>query len=600
MDNKPDFHLTITDRVSLTGKMWADRLGDAERQLAAQMVQHAGLSDIVARVLAARSVELQNVQDYLHPSVKGLMPDPYSLLDMQKAAERLVKAIGSKEKIAIFGDYDVDGAASCAILAGFLRQAGLDPIIRIPDRLVDGYGPTPAIMDEFKAAGASLIVTVDCGVVSHQAVSYANDLGLEVIILDHHQAEEHLPNAVAVVDANRLDDLSGLGYLCAAGVVFLAVVATNRLLREKGFWATQNKAPDLLSELDLVALATVADVVPLIALNRAFVSKGVALMAQRRRAGLAALCDVAILHGPPAVRHLGFVLGPRINAGGRVGDASLGCQLLLEQDPFKARVIAEKLDQFNKERQAVEEMAVEEAMAIADKELTDAPETAVVIVESAEWHPGVAGLIASRLKGRFNKPTIAIIWRDESQGSGSARSIAGVDLGQAVRAAATQGLLIRGGGHAMAAGLTIERNQLSALKEFMRERLKERVDHANATERLEIDAVITARGVSNELAHDIALAGPYGAGNPEPIFVLANHTVKAVEAVGRGHLRLSLIAPDGVRLEAMAFRAEEEPLGIELKKCVGQALHIVGNIALDSFGGGAPRARFIVRDAAKP
>ncbi|HEX8374146.1 MAG TPA: single-stranded-DNA-specific exonuclease RecJ, partial [Geminicoccaceae bacterium] len=431
---------------SVLGRPWRDRCADAATQAyAATMTQAHGLPDLLARVLAARGIRPGEAEAYLKPRLRDLMPDPACLVDMEVAADRLAQAVRTGESVAIFGDYDVDGAASAALLAGHLRALGVPVRIHIPDRITEGYGPNVGAVTALAGEGATLLVTVDCGTAGHEPLAHAGALGLDVIVLDHHGAAETLPPARAVVNPNRLDDLSGLGHLCAAGVVFLTLVALNRRLRALG----HSDLPDLTDGLDLVALATVADVVPLVGLNRAFVVQGLAVMRARRRRGLAALLDAASLSEPPEAWHLGYLVGPRINAGGRIGDAALGARLLCTDDAAEAAMIAAELDRLNRERQVIEAHAVAEAEAAMDRELGLDPDRPVLVTGSADWHPGVVGLIAARLKERFGRPAFAFALRPDGSAVGSGRSIPGADIGRAVREAVEAGRAVKGGGHAM-------------------------------------------------------------------------------------------------------------------------------------------------------
>ncbi len=460
---------------SARGNVWRDRLAPDMGHVAEAISQRHGLADLMGRVLAARGVALDEAATFLDPTIKALMPDPSVLQDMDKAAVRIADAIVAAEPVAIFGDYDVDGACSSALMARFLRHHGPPARIYIPDRLFEGYGPNVAAIEALIAEGAKLIVTVDCGATSFEPLAAAKRVGVDVIVLDHHQVDARLPEAAAVVNPNRQDDASGLGDLCAAGVTFMALVAVTRELRRRGFYGAV-PPPDLLAMLDLVALATVADVVPLRGLNRAYVRKGLAVMRERRNCGLTALADAAGLKQPPNCYHLGFILGPRINAGGRIGDAALGAKLLSTEDRIEAQRIAELLDRLNKERKQVETRMLEEAMALGERQVEANPECAIVVVGAATFHKGVVGLVASRLVERFRRPACVIAWESAAdgaggEGTGSLRSVPGVDLGAVVRAAVAEGLLLKGGGHAMAAGLTVKQSLLAELESFMTRRL---------------------------------------------------------------------------------------------------------------------------------
>jgi single-stranded-DNA-specific exonuclease len=454
-----DAFLGVTS--SFRGRRWRERLDAQGRGTALAIAQRHGVPDVLARVLAGRGVRLDMLPGYLKPTLRELVPDPYRLTAMEAAAGRIADAVVAGETIAIFGDYDVDGATSSAVLGSFLAAAGAPFSVYIPDRIFEGYGPNVEAVRGLAAAGARLIVTVDCGTTSFDALEEARRLGVDVVVLDHHQVGATLPPAVAVVNPNRADDLSGLGQLAAAGVTFLAVVAVNRLLRQRGYWSPARPEPDLLALLDLVALGTVADVVPLTGLNRALVGKGLIAMAERRRVGLAALADRARLDGPPTPYHLGFLIGPRINAGGRIGRADLGAELLLATEPAKAAVLAEELDRLNGERQALEQATLAEA------EAEMAAPGVVAVVARAGWHAGVMGLVAARLKERHGVPAFAIAIGANGVGTGSGRSIAGVDLGRAVRRAVEAGLLVKGGGHAMAAGVNVTAAALPEFREFL-------------------------------------------------------------------------------------------------------------------------------------
>jgi single-stranded-DNA-specific exonuclease len=565
------------------GQPWRDRL-DREGQGRAQVLsQQYGYPDLLARVLAGRGVDGPAAALYLDPTVRALMPDPDVLRDMGTAVERLARAAETGETVAIFGDYDVDGACSSALLAGFLEACGARPLVHIPDRVFEGYGPNAAAIRGLAERGARLLVTVDCGTTSHDALAEATRLGMDTVVFDHHQAPAELPAVLALVNPNRQDDLSGLGQLCATGVVFMALVALNRRLRQRNFWSGARPEPDLLAHLDLVALATVADVVPLTGLNRAFVAKGLGVMRARGRPGLRALLDLCGDAGPPTPFTLGFLLGPRINAGGRIGDAALGARLLNMADEIEAGRIAGELDRLNRERRAIELAAVAEAEALAS---LDAGDAAILAIGSETWLPGVVGLVASRLKDRFKTPAFAIAFNGEI-GTGSGRSLLGADLGRAVRRAVEDGLLIKGGGHAMAAGITIERGKLAAFRAFMEAELGDGVRAARRDEALHVDASVTAGAARADLVAGLEKAGPFGSGNPEPIFVLPRHRLVDAAPAGEGHLRLKIVAGDGARLEGIAFRVKGTPLGDALLAARGgPPVHLAGTLGVDRWGGG--------------
>jgi single-stranded-DNA-specific exonuclease len=468
--------------------------------------------------------------------------------------------------------------------------------------LFEGYGPNVGAIETLVNEGAKLIVTVDCGTTSFEPLAAARKLGADVVVIDHHQADERLPDVDAVVNPNRQDDISGQGMLCAAGVVFLVLVAVTRELRRRGFYSGARE-PDLLALLDLVALATVADVVPLTGLNRAYVKKGLTVMRARENVGLTALADAAGLTTPPTPYHLGFILGPRINAGGRIGNAALGATLLSTTDAVEAQKIAELLNRLNKERKDIETMMLEEALAIADRQMTDDPSRAMIIVASETWHKGIVGLVASRLVERFRRPACVIAWDVEAsrpdEGTGSLRSIPGVDLGAAVRAAVAAGLLIKGGGHAMAAGLTVGRQNLATLEAHFLTQLGAATTSANEAAGLDIDAALVASGATVELMELMERVSPFGQGNPEARFVLPAHRVKFAKLVGDAHARVLLEGGDGARLDAIAFRAAGQPLGDLLMSAGGMPLHVAGHLRRDTWGG-RDRVELQIEDAADP
>jgi single-stranded-DNA-specific exonuclease len=567
---------------SLTGRAWRDRLDVRGAPRALTIAQRHGLPELLARVLAGRGVEADDVEAYLDPSLRRLMPDPHRLTDMEAACGRLADAVTRGEHIAIFGDYDVDGATSSALLARYLRQCGIDPIVHIPDRIFEGYGPNVDAVRSFATLQVSLLVTVDCGTTSVEALGEAKHLGLDAVVIDHHQADVELPPAYAIVNPNRADDLSGLGHLAAVGLVFVALVALNRELRRRGFFDTRAE-PDLLSLLHLVALGTVADVVPLKGLNRAFVAKGLIALRRREDAGATALMDVARLAGPAEPWHLGFLLGPRINAGGRIGRADLGAQLLLEQDPSHAAAIATELDRLNRERQQIELKTLAQAEAEALAALGLEEKGAVVVTAGAGWHPGVVGLVAARLKERYGRPAFAIALEPGGSGTGSGRSIAGVDLGAAVRRAVHEGLLVKGGGHAMAAGITLREDALQPFRAFLEETLGPSVQAARRERVLLIDGAVSAGAVTVELCELLSHAGPFGAGNPDPVLALPAHILSYADPIGENHIRARLRSGDGKFINAIAFRAMGQPLGRALLENRGRPLHVAGSLAIDRW-----------------
>ncbi|MFM9942709.1 MAG: single-stranded-DNA-specific exonuclease RecJ [Hyphomicrobiaceae bacterium] len=599
---EPAAYLGVTK--SARGFQWRERLGAGGAKDATTISQRHGLPELLGRILAARGIAPDDVPVTLDPTIKALMPDPSTLQDMDKAAARIADAVVKGERVAVFGDYDVDGACSSALVRRFMLAHGRDARIYIPDRIFEGYGPNPAAIETLVKDGATLIITVDCGVTSFEALAVAKPLGAEVVIIDHHQADVRLPDVHAVVNPNRQDDISGLGHLCAAGVVFMTLVATARELRKRGHYTSEQPAPDLLSMLDLVALATVADVVPLKTLNRAFVTRGLVVMRQRENTGLRALIDAAGLNQAPTPYHLGFILGPRINAGGRIGDAALGARLLSTDDEMEAGKIAVLLDKLNRERKAIETEMLEQAIAEADRLVDQDPEMPMLMVGSEAWHKGVVGLVASRLVERFGRPACVIAWEPPGQGkgdegTGSLRSIAGVDIGSAVRMAVGEGLLVKGGGHAMAAGLTVKKARFDAVRERLNGMLMEGTGAARATTALDIDGALTPGAVSDELIDLIEKAGPYGQGNPQPRFAFPAHRVKFTKIMGEAHVRCTLEAGDGSKLDGVAFRAVGQPHGELLLSSGGMPIHVTGNLRRDSWGG-REKIELMIEDVADP
>ena len=584
---------------SATDRVWRDRLDATMAATALAIRQRHGLDDTLSRVLAARGVEIDAAPAFLDPTIRDLMPDPATLTDMQPAVERLAAAIVAGDSIALFGDYDVDGATSVALMQRFLAACGRECMSHIPDRQTEGYGPNPTAIRDLARRGARLLVTLDCGSTSFEALAVARQVGLDCVVLDHHQCGAELPSVAALVNPNRQDDLSGLGYLAAVGVTFMTVVALNRELKRRG-WFKSRPEPDLLGLLDLVALGTVADVVPLVGLNRALVVKGLVAVRRRSNAGLAALSVVARLNGPPTPYHLGFVLGPRINAGGRIGDAAQGARLLATDDPVEAERIARELDTLNHERQALEAVMLEEAdaqVAVAAG-LNGGDPGPFVMASSEGWHPGIVGLIAARLKERWRRPAFAISFDQGDLGTGSGRSVSGVDLGLAVRSAVTSGILVKGGGHAMAAGLTVARSRLPEFSEFLTGALAQSAP-GDAENILKIDGLLTAGGASKEFVEQVERAGPFGSGQPEPVFAFPSHRITYADPVGQGHVRLTLTSGDGSTLKAIAFRAADQPLGKCLLESRGRALHLAGSLSLDHWQG-EPRPQLRVMDAVDP
>lgn len=580
---------------SVTGKLWQSRAkGDTEvrDRTALALTQRLQVPHIVAQILADRGIALEHAEAYLAPTLKSLLPDPDRFRDMPAAVARLIAAIQGGEQIAVFGDYDVDGATSSALLLRYLTAVGGKAEVYIPDRMREGYGPNQAALLKLHQAGVSLVVTVDCGITAFEPLAAAHAAGLDVIVLDHHVAEPELPAACAVVNPNRLDETEGHGYLAAVGVSYLLVIALNRALRNAGHFNNRTE-PNLLQWLDLVALGTVADVVPLIGLNRAFVQQGLKIIAQRSNPGLAALADVAGVDSRPDTYHLGFILGPRVNAGGRVGRADLGTRLLAGNDPEEAHRLAVQLDGFNRDRREIEAAVLAEAIAQAETLDTTEP---VVVVAGDNWHPGVIGIVAARLRERFDRPACVIAFAGDV-GKGSGRSIPRVALGPAVIAALQAGLLINGGGHAMAAGFSLQREQLADFQAFLAARVGSEMANQPLTATLNIDAVITPHGASRDLWKAMMQAGPFGAGNSEPrIACPAVRLVKA-DVVGQNHVRCILSGREGGRLKAIAFRAMDGALGPALLASGGQPMHIAGHLRPDDWQG-REGVQLVIDDAA--
>ncbi|MBI1208792.1 MAG: single-stranded-DNA-specific exonuclease RecJ [Azospirillum sp.] len=562
---------------SLTGRRW--QATPADERLALALAQSRGLPEIVGRVLAARGIGLAEVDGFLGPTLRALLPDPSHLRDMDSAAERIADAVRGGEAVAVFADYDVDGATSAALLSRFLGAVGARPRLYVPDRIDEGYGPNPAAFRRLAAEGIRLVVTVDCGATAFEALDAAHAAGLAVVVLDHHAGEPRLPRAHAVVNPNRIDQDTPHRTLCAAGVTFLAVVAVNRCLRRAG-WYRARREPDLLGWLDLVALGTVCDVMPLTGLNRALVAQGLRVMAGRGNPGLAALADVAGLKDRPDAYHAGFVLGPRVNAGGRVGAADLGARLLSTDDPLEAAELARRLDLHNAERKVIEQVVLDEALTQATAEAAPA----LVLVAGEGWHAGVIGIVAARLKERCHRP-VFVVALDGATGKASGRSVKGVDIGAAVIAARQAGLLISGGGHAMAAGFTVARDTLPALREFLAARVAEQSAGVAAEPTLELDGALSVGGATPALVALLARLGPFGAGNPEPRFALADARIVRADVVGASHVRCIVAGSDGGRVKAIAFRALDTDLGRALLNSGRRPLHLAGPLRLDRWNG---------------
>lgn len=557
---------------SLTGRRWVGPAIEVDRAAEA-IAQQTDLPRPVAQVLARRGVEVADTAAFLEPSLRDLLPDPRSLRDMEKAATRFLAAVRSRQRIAIFADYDVDGGSSAALLIVWLRHLGMQVTLYIPDRIDEGYGPNDEAMAAL-AAKHDLIICVDCGTLSHGPIAAAK--GADVIVLDHHLGGETLPDALAVVNPNRQDEDGALAHLCAAGVVFLMLVEAGRQMREAGA-----KGPDLMAMLDLVALATVADVAPLIGVNRAFVRQGLRVMARRDRPGIAALADVARMDTAPSSYHLGFLLGPRVNAGGRIGKADLGARLLACDNPHEASAMAEKLDLLNTERRDIEASVRAAAIEQATQRGFNAP---LVWAAGANWHPGVVGIVAARLKEAANRPAI-VIGIEDGIGKGSGRSVSGIDLGAPIQRLASEGLLIKGGGHKMAAGLTVAEDKIDAAMQRLGELLaKQGADEIGAAD-LRLDGALMPAAATVPLCEHIEQAGPYGAGAPGPRYAFADMQILFAKRVGENHLKISFGDTGGTRMDAIAFGAFDTALGHALEQHGGARFHLAGRLDINTFRG---------------
>jgi single-stranded-DNA-specific exonuclease len=576
---------------SVCGKRWRAPLAD---DLAATaLARQHGLPEIVARLLVQRGIGGAEAAGFLAPRLRDLLPDPRHLRDMDIAVERLAHAITGNEPIAVFGDYDVDGATSAALLLRFFAAVGASASVYVPDRLREGYGPNVPALLRLKDQGAAVVVTVDCGATAHEPLAAARAAGLDVVVVDHHVTEPLLPPALALINPNRLDETSPHGTLAAVGVAFLLIVALNRRLRDAGWYAARRE-PDLLQWLDLVALGTVCDVVPLTGLNRALVSQGLRVARRAANPGLKALAAAGGVSSPLDAYHLGFVLGPRVNAGGRVGAADLGARLLSTDDPIVAAELAQRLDAYNRERREIEAQTLREAIERVEAQ-SQSP--ALVFAAAEGWHPGVIGIVASRLKERYGRPACVVALQD-GMGKGSGRSVPGQALGPAVIAARQAGLLLHGGGHAMAAGFTVAAHHLDALRDFLAVRLGDGFEQEAPVPELAIDGALSAAGATGGLIDHLEALAPFGSANPEPRFAFPALLAAHVEPVGSGHIRATLADPLGAaRLKAIAFRACEGALGEFLVNARGRAIHVAGHLRRDDYRGG-DAVQLVIDDAA--
>lgn len=573
------------------GRQW--RGAPCDERLAATLSQRLNLPEMVGRVLAARGVGLDEAEGFLSPTLRAFLPDPSHLLDMDAAVGRLTRAVEARETIAILGDYDVDGATSSALLTRYFRALGLTVLLHVPDRMTEGYGPNEAALLGLQAKGATLAVTVDCGISAFQPLDAAAEAGLDVIVVDHHEAEALLPKAAALVDPNRLDETSPHGHMAAVGVAFLLVVALNRALRDAGYFKDR-PAPDPMRWLDIVALGTVCDVVPLKGVNRALVAQGLKVMAGRTNPGIAALSDVCGVKERPEAFHCGYILGPRVNAGGRVGKSDLGARLLATEDANEAADLARRLDDFNRERQEIEAYVLLEAIEQVEGRPDDGLPLLIAVGEG--WHPGVIGIVAGRLKERYNRAS-CVIAMEGGQGKASLRSVPGLDVGAAVIAARQAGLLVNGGGHAMAAGFTVATSRLEELRGFLGERLTAQLA-SPLLPVLELDGVLPPEGLTLDLVETLRLLAPFGAGNPEPRFAVKAARIIAPRVVGQGHVSFRIAGVSGGRVKAIAFRAADSELGHALLRNNGTPMHLAGTLRPDHWQG-ETSVQFVVDDGAE-
>lgn len=602
MSNDPlsiaDQDLILAVENSVTGRAWIAR--PAEPRFVQAIAQNHDLPEIVARVIVGRGITVDDAPTFLNPTLKETLPDPSHFKDMDKACARIADAIMAGEKVAVFGDYDVDGATSSAIFKRFFKSFDQDITAYIPDRMTEGYGPNTKALLELKAAGHKLVITVDCGIVSFEPLAAATKAGLDIIVVDHHQAEARLPDAVAVVNPNRLDEEDGYGQLAAIGVSFITIVGINRELRNRGWYKDQGiSEPNIIEWLDLVALGTICDVVPLVGVNRALVAQGLKIMATRRNVGLKALSDIAGISEEPGTYHAGFLLGPRVNAGGRVGRSEAGTILLSTDDEEEAVRISSELNTYNAERQAIEAMVLEDAMAQVLRNIGPGGIVpAVIIASGVGWHPGVIGIVAGRLKEHFARPTIVIAIDDNGDAKGSGRSIYGVDLGAAITAARQSEILSAGGGHAMAAGLSMRAELIDDLLEFLTTRLEAKVGDAIQSLSLKLDGVLSLSAVTSDLVHTLDQIGPYGQGNAGPRFAFSDAYLTYVDVVGKDHVKCSFRGGDGSVVKAMAFRSADKPLGRLLLDSRNKTIKIAGTIRNNHWNG-RTSAEIFIDDAAE-
>lgn len=599
LSTMPEARAALGVESSLTGRRWVWRDGaenPALLRMGAAIAQRASLPEIVGRLLALRGIPPEQAAHFLDPKLRALLPNPSSLQDMDTAAARMAKAVQQGETIGIFGDYDVDGACASAIITSFFEELGCAVHTHIPDRMTEGYGPNVPALEGLVAQGASLLICVDCGTAAGSVLG-AMAGKADLIVLDHHKSEDALPPILATVNPNRPDCTSGLGHVCAAALAFLAAVATSRDLRNAGWFHDAQPAPDLMRQLDLVALATVCDVMPLHGLNRAFVTQGLKIMGRRQRTGLTALMEIAGVTKAPDAFTCGFALGPRINAGGRIAEAGLGLNLLRSTDAHVARTMAERLDAVNRRRQGVEAEILDRAMAqAAEQREAGHP---VILLAGKDWHPGVVGIVAGRIKEQFNRPALVGAEQEDGSVKGSGRSVPGLDLGTVIIAARQAGLLTTGGGHAMAAGFSLPAENIERFHAFLDERL---ADAAALPDTIDValDVALSVSGATVELAENMAMLAPFGAGNAEPLIAVSNAQIIRSDRIGRdgNTLRLLLKGQDGGRLKALMFRANDNPLAIALEDSTRPPIHLAGYLRSETWNGRTD-ATFFIQDAAR-
>ena len=575
--------------LSLSGKNW--KLKKYSEEDIRFIKEHFSLDEITSKLLSIRNIKKEEINSFLNPSIKNLLPNPNILVDMEKSTQRSLKAIEKKEKIGIFGDYDVDGATSTALLGNFFSELNLDYQIYIPDRKKEGYGPSIESFKELIKNKIKLIYTVDCGTLSFEAINYAKKNNVDVIVLDHHQSDIKLPNAFSIINPNRLDDKSNLKYLCAAGVSFMFLISMNRSLRLNNWFKNNEiKEPNLINYLDLVSLGTICDVVPLTGLNRALVKQGLKIIKSKKNLGLKTLLDICKIESNPSIYHLGYMLGPRINAGGRVGKCSHGANLLLNKNPKNAFKIASELDLYNKERQLLEQDLMKKIL----KDTKDYIEDPVLILSGDNWHEGVIGIVASRLKEKFNKPTI-IISIDRDIGKASARSIVGFDIGSVIISATQENILIKGGGHKMAGGFSIKVDNIEKFKNFVFRKFRRINEDLVSKKPLLLDSVISPAAVNLDFYNKVALLSPFGSGNPEPKFVIEDLKTINGKIVGEKHIKSVLLGKDGSSIKSIAFNAVDNDFEAYLLKKNSKIFNIAGKLSLNEWKGQS-NVEFIIDD----